>query len=305
MRMAVETGFHAAVFRHETQPWSDDQTGQTIEHWLQVLHARSDPRATFAVLTWPMRRRRARVYVHLMDERGVAVSFAKISLDQHNCDLACREAAVLRSDELRKQRCFRVPRLLLHAESGHESILVTDAAPATARPPAKKENRAARSLAEVSEALRSLSGGVRVRPLDDPGPSRWWKRFQEVAPTLDGAFVSDVLAAAEHPTPLVLAHGDLCISNILTEGPTTWLVDWEFSDTHAPLLTDAIGIDLGRNLRSNMARPERGQRLLARRYLENQETDVQRNVILALAYRAAFGFDDVRALTRNWRTTLL
>lgn len=250
-----------------------------------------------AATFWPTQVERGRLYVHLLDTEGCPIAFAKISLSSESSDNArlSREADALRELGARCLRTFRVPRLLMQDTKGGHSYLLLESLPTSARPIARKLD------AYPDECVEEYAGPLRYCSLDMVSRLSWWDQYLGQLDEHCQAFHNELTSSLQGTGIRVCrAHGDLSRHNIVQNGRTLWIYDWEESVPDAPARTDALGFAIALNQAGIRKNPVSWARTFKRRYLENVQVDVRAEFMMALAFRHAAGMDDATLIIQNW-----
>lgn len=295
MRCAVLTGLDRLALRRTAEPLPD-RGDAALPRCLSLIDEHLGPSPSFPTLVWPPQADRARLYVYPLDLDGRARAFVKVGLDDANVEFIRREVAALRRFEQSPPRSFRTPRVLHHHEEPGLSVTIFEAVPDGARPTAEPgEDR----LRPILDELSQLSGSPIEQELDGASGPDWWQRFLGRM-DIDDGFRNDLFQRLRSPVRLGFAHGDFGSNNILFDGDDAWLIDWEYADSQAPVLTDRLAFELGLHVRAHLADPVRGVRDFHARYLEGRPSTEQCDAMLALAFRISAGFEDALHMAREW-----
>jgi len=244
------------------------------------------------VVVWPPQPDRGRLYVHASDARGRPVAFVKVALDERNNHLLAREVAALGRLARERPSSFDVPEILAAQTVAGSLVVVGEPLPAGARSPAAR--RAVLPAAAVTEYAGP------VREATDVTATSWWQSYRRsLVPEL-AVFDDELTRAAARGTRTARAHGDLSAHNMALVGGRLWLLDWEESAPDAPVLTDLLGFVLSAVSRRLVARPEDWRTHLRRSPAPGLEGAARQELMLALAFRHARGFEDATGILRHW-----
>lgn len=296
LELAMRLGIDGLLSRRVDEPID----GLRIDHLLHELGSMLDRPDLDAVVFWPPETGRGRVYLHLLErtpEHGCRpVGFAKISLDEFNDTRLDHEAAVLAELSRHRSAALYVPPVLARGEFAGHRVVVTEPLPPDARPIPRRLD------AFPAACVEAFAG--EPRPVGGDGlPSlSWWPAYRQ---HLDGAgevFDVQLRRLAAGGFAVRRAHGDFGPSNIFETAGGPWVLDWEESAADAPMLADEITFDLGVNARRIAGDPVRALREFAQRRLRRADDSGRREILMALAFRAAVGPRDARLFIRHWGT---
>ncbi len=270
-----------------------------IEYLLRELGSILNQSDLEAAVFWPPETSRGRVYLHLFDRRQRAcrpVGFAKVSLDEFNDRRLDHEATVLTQLSQRPSDALHVPAVLGRGAVAGHRVVVTEPLPPDARTiPARADAFPAACVEAFAGESKPVSG-------DELAALSWWPAYRR---HLDGGgrtFDEELRALAAGGVTVRRAHGDFGPSNIFETGDRLWVLDWEESTVDAPMLADEITFDMGVNARRIATDPVGALRKFAQRRLRSVDDAGRREVLMALAFRAAVGPRDARLFIRHWGT---
>lgn len=244
------------------------------------------------VLTFPAQEDRGRMYATLFDAACQPIGFAKIASIDGRPELLEAEARALQEVASWSGRAYHVPKLLALETVDDGRLLLTQSLPAPARPypcrdTAVPDFQVAAGRRHVDpHAFQSLS---------------WWSGLQAELTERYAAFATALQRYGERGLNVGWAHGDLGPGNIASSGGELWIYDWEQSQPDAPNLTDAIGFFLGCRTRRVLAAPGQVLEEFSKRFLDGRSEADQADAIFSLAYRLAYGGDDIRHLLQHWQ----
>ncbi|MBW4575255.1 MAG: hypothetical protein KME08_08220 [Aphanothece sp. CMT-3BRIN-NPC111] len=228
--------------------------------WLDsVCEFLGEPSAN-AVVIWPSKRDRGRVYVHLLGCDAKPLAFIKLSLDAYTDRLLLAEANTLADLKAMGLEKFRIPSVLQQGSFQNHSYLSFQHIPVEAKPVNTSwDNFPAQCIQEYAGPDQFVYG-EQLRKLP------WWQRFWKVTEA-ESAFAQEVRDLQDLPLRVRRVHGDLVPANMVSVKDQLWIFDWEESCTHAPYMTDEIVFFLALNQRQILSNPVFGLRALAARYL--------------------------------------
>jgi hypothetical protein len=290
--VAARTGMFSCLFpaREMTLP---TVAGRELEGWLDQVGRSPDGAGLHPVFVWPADPARGRIYLHLLADDGRLVGFCKIGLDSKNNSLIGREQAALERLAEMNLALSRVPRVLASGCLNNHAYLVVEAAPADAR---------------VTDWRGDLPLGPHIA--EYAGPSRqveradldsldWWREARRCFADNCG-FLRALDDAARGGVAVCRAHGDLNRTNILRHGSgPVWLLDWEQSSDHAPVLTDQVCAAVDALWLSHPGDPV----VCLRKLMEGPPfltNSCPPDAVLALAFLGAAGFTPALAIIGEW-----
>lgn len=295
LRLAVRLGADGLLARRVDDPLEQVIAGGLDEVLRQLGRIRED--AGFSVvIMWPPEADRGRVYLHLFDRTCRPVGFAKLSLDDASDERLDREASILTELSRKKTGALHVPTVLGRGVVAGHRVVVTEPLPSDARP------IAARPDAFPAACVEAFAGEAKPVAGDGLGALSWWAAYQR---HLDGhgrMFDEELRALAAGGVAVRRAHGDFGPSNIFETAEGLWVLDWEESAADAPRLADEITFDMAVNARRIATDPVGALREFARRRLRSVDDAGRREILMALAFRAAVGPRDARLFIRHWGT---
>ena len=295
MQVAMGIGIDGLLSRAVADPLQGPVEGGIGPVLREIGSLLQEPGVTAAVV-WPPEAGRGRVYLHLFDRSCRPVAFAKLSLDDANDDRLDHEASILTELSRTHTAALHVPAVLGRATVAGHRVMVTEPLPADAQPiPARRDAFPAACVEAFAGEARHVSG-------QDLGALSWWPAYRR---HLDGhgrAFDKELQALAAGGVAVRRAHGDFGPSNIFETPEGLWVLDWEHSASDAPILADEITFDMGVNARRIATDPAGALREFARRRLRSADDAARREILMALAFRAAAGPRDARSFIRQWGT---
>ncbi len=295
MRIAMGIGIDGLLARAVADPLKGPVDGGIGSVLREVGSLLEEPDLAAAIV-WPPEAGRGRVYLHLFDRSCRPVAFAKLSLDDANDDRLDREASILTELSRAHTAALHVPAVLGRGVVAGHTVVVTEPLPSDARP------IAARPDAFPAACVEAFAGEAKPVSGDGLGALSWWAAYQR---HLDGhgrTFDEELRALAAGGVAVRRAHGDFGPSNIFETGEGLWVLDWEESAADAPRLADEITFDMGVNARRIATDPVGALREFARRRLRSVDDAGRREILMALAFRAAVGPRDARLFIRHWGT---
>jgi hypothetical protein len=271
---------------------ADDPVGSagfSFRAWMDDVRGALGASGAEGVVIWPPQRERGRIYVHLFDGGLRPIGFAKVAFDAHNAECLRREAATLRELERQAPRTFRAPRVLAEGAQGSAWHVVLEALPESARPLDASAAFPARCAAEFAGPPRRVPS-ERLRELS------WWSAHERAA--AGGAFDAELRGLLAGGAAVCRAHGDFGPANIVRDGATLWIFDWEESRPDGPVLADEVMYTFGMDLQASRE-PRRALALLRERFLRAGGSP-RAEVMLALAFRRALGMADAARIIECW-----
>jgi hypothetical protein len=295
MRLLMHLGLDRVVGRTVTSP-VDRANGFDFHAWMERTRADLDePRAT-CVVFWPPQRDRGRIYVHVFGSEFRPIGFAKISFDESNDVRLDREERMLRDLAGGGLRTFRVPRVLSSGRTGTDghASLVMEPIPESARPLPRVEGAyPARCVAELAAETRRLSAAEIRR-------TSWWAEYESLLGDEHAAFAADLSERLVDGGSVCRTHGDFGTTNIVRDGDSLWIFDWEESHQEGPVLTDEISFYLGVNRPRSSTDPGSLIARFRERFLGDGSPIRRVDVMLALAFRYTVNARPAGLLISNW-----
>ena len=293
--LAMRLGIDGLLGQRVDDPIDEPGIDSLLRELGSILHQPDLEAAVF----WPPETGRGRVYLHLFDRRQRAcrpVGFAKVSLDEINDRRLDHEATVLTELSRRPSDALHVPAVLGQGTVAGHRVVVTEPLPPDARP------ISARPDAFPAACVEAFAGEARPVSADKLPALSWWPAYRGHLDGRGRAFDEELRALVAGGVAVRRAHGDFGPSNIFETGEGLWVLDWEESAVDAPMLADEITFDMGVNARRIAADPVGALREFARRRLRSVDDAGRREILMALAFRAAAGPRDARLFIRHWGT---
>ncbi|MDD4352180.1 MAG: hypothetical protein PHU71_04340 [Candidatus Gracilibacteria bacterium] len=267
------------------------------DFWLQDMRRHFGLPSLTATVFWPTSVERGRLYVHLLDEKGRPAAFAKISialLATNNAKLL-KEANAIYEIEARGLTTFRTPRVLMQGAIQNHSYLVLEPLSTSVRPIARKPQ------AYPNEAVKEYAGPIRFISSDVVPTLSWWGQYLNKLNDHSRIFHDEMMRYLQHSKISVCrAHGDLSSHNVVYDGSTLWIYDWEESTPDAPARADAIGFIIAMHQSAIRRNPVSWTKTLKKQYFGTVKYDHRADFMMALAFRYAVGIDDAALIIQNW-----
>lgn len=267
------------------------------DDWLQEMRRYFCIPCLTATVFWPTNIERGRLYVHLLEENGCPVAFVKMSISSPsngNAPLR-REANILCDIEMKGLRTFRAPRLLTQGTIGNHLYLILEPLPVSARPIVRKPYE------YPLEAVNEYSGPLRSISSDMVPKLSWWGQYLNKLNDHHRAFHDEMTKYLQEAEITVCrAHGDLSSHNVVRDGETLWIYDWEESVSDAPALTDSLGFTIALYQSAVRKNPITWTKVLKKRYFENVDIALRTEFMMALAFRHSVGINDATLIIQNW-----
>ncbi len=246
------------------------------------------------VVYWPPQTSRRRIYVHLFDSDLTPVGFVKVSFDTENDDSLERETKALEKLHADKLKESRVPRVLSAGRFGGHVYLITEPIPVSAKPvPSRIETFPRACICEYAGPPRHVS-------LQEVTGLSWWASYRNTLENTDGGFHEDLMRCMDQGIDIGNAHGDMGSANLLRDGNTLWVYDWESYCDDAPALADEIGYYMGLNFTRILTDPRQELGRFRQRFLRDASNQRQCSVLVSLAFLASLGRDDAILFLKNW-----
>jgi hypothetical protein len=133
------------------------------------------------------------------------------------------------------------------------------------------------------------------------GPERlgelsWWREHERRC--TGGAFEDELRDFLGGGAAVCRAHGDFGSANIVRDGETLWIFDWEESRPDGPVLADEVMFTVGMDPQAARD-PRRGLELVRVRFLRGSAPR-RGEAMLALAFRRALGMADAARIIECW-----
>lgn len=289
LRCAVLSGVDQLPWFRAADPLSG--TGFDLGRWSDETFSDARDTALAVIWPWPPGSYRGRVYVHAMDRRsGEPLAFSKISLREDQDERLRTEAATLGSLQGSVGSAAKVPELITVGTSQGRVFLTVTQVPETARP-------ARLDMAFPHAIAASIAGASRTMPAEEALRSHWWSRFLRHGGGVYADFLAEATAHLRvHGLTVCRAHGDFSVKNLLVDGDTLWIVDWEDSDAAAPHLTDWVAFHVESGRAEGLRNPAGALQKLIATAAGGRRVDVG----LALAYLQQAGSGDAARLLAQW-----
>jgi hypothetical protein len=266
--------------------------GFDFKIWRRELERNLGRSIAHAIVTWPSESSRWRLYVHLLDAELRAFAFVKLAFSSG--DNLVLEAEALRTlNELEFQK-VRVPKLMSHGRIGDVSYLVMESLPAHVKPLRLTQDwDSSVIVAEYCGQRRRLSGAEIMN-------LRWWSAYAKALRSEHRSFHAELIRLLALGTEVCRAHGDLGLANMVTDGQSTWIFDWESSDFSAPALADSIGFFMSFALGKSHRNPRAHLARFQARFLSDNSEEQRVAVMLAVAFRHGYGIPDAGRIMKAW-----
>lgn len=251
------------------------------------------PEKAGVVIFWPKNQDRGRLYLHLFD--GVKpIGFAKLATERSAAQCLEREANALRALAGLAGGTFRVPAVIGEGWIDSYTFLLMQSFPSSAR------SMRGGQFSYPDACVAAFSGNHSTIAPHEVATLSWWSRYEQGLSREQDPFHRDLVSSLTRGIDVCMAHGDLSPHNVVRDGRTLWICDWESSAIDAPVLADRVGFELAAH---PVLAAKNHRRLLAglERSLEPEHgSEARVGIMLALAYRHAFGFVDADRILRNW-----
>ena len=266
-----------------------------FQDWLDTLRGTIGAPSAEAVIIWPPKTDRGRIYIHLLDANARPLAFVKLALDASNDEYLRNEAQTIGKLQALQLTSFRIPSLMEIGTWNEHYYCVFEPIATDAKPVQSSWNSFPR------ECVKEYAGQVRIISSQQLTELDWWKNFWEVTPP-ESAFAQDVRIAQGHPIRVCRAHGDLGIMNMIRVDGQILIFDWEECCDDAPILTDELMFFLVLNQREFLAKPAVGLRKLNQRYLSGASARRRYDVIMALTFIRASDKLVATKILCNWES---
>lgn len=289
--LACRTGLGLLVIRPLAAP-SHPEFGARLQEWQDMLRCKIlHP----LILLPPQGLSRGRFYVQEIAVDGRSSHFTKIGMTPENHRQLSCEAETLLALEAQCTPRFRVPLLIERLEVRDWQSLTVQVLPDSAKPLDLDDPR-------YEEALAWYCGPTSAERVGHLMRSAWWQAFENKVGGRAPAFMREIAACADRTVTVGRAHGDAGPHNFLCDGNTIWIVDWESSTAKAPILVDRIALELGAKRKQVMAKPKAYLQKFTARHSASEAGQCRRNLMLALAFRAASGHQEATELIEAWES---
>jgi hypothetical protein len=274
-------------------PDKDAQLAEDTQEWLES-GVFQPPGRLFTVLAWPPQQDRGRAYIHVLDERGSSVGFAKMAFDARNNEQLAREAAIVSTLPPEGLSGLRAPRLLDRRYIRGRLVTTYEAVPT----PPMWRTHAGPNLPD--KVVKWCSREVSTMSASDLEGLSWW-RPPVVREDGTHGFYRELTG---YPRGITVArvHGDLSPNNCLRVGGYTWVVDWEEAAEDGPICTDIVSFFLSRNYRALRRDPEHWRKVLDSKAAQLSGYPRQ-ELMAAVAFRHQRGFRDARLIIERWTSS--
>ena len=269
--------------------------GVDFEAWVAVLCEQLHVAELQPVLVWPADPLRGRVYMSLLNKQGEKVGFCKLGLDDKNNALIERERQALEHLQSMELKLSRIPKLLAHGNLDEKmnggAYLVVEITPANTG------NIDWQSDASIEANIAEYAGSGRMIDRAEIESLSWWpgvtRRFANHSVLMD-----EINAAVDQGIEVCLAHGDLNCTNVLLSktNDQVWLLDWEQSDTNAPILTDHVCMAVDKLWLANAQDASGNLKKFKDTFTYENDAKKRAQIIMALAYLSAAGFPPALAM---------
>ncbi len=232
-----------------------------VEHLATTL---GEPKLVAAV-TIGQRRRNRKPVLQLIRPDGMVVGYAKVGWSPLTNELVSNEADILRLVEGRLGTGLRVPHVLCREPWGNGQVVVTSPllpqSPIGAAVSSVTDRRVVPDSNDIVRAIAAVEKGGRC-PVDSLDLWQRWERYE-----IDKLIDLHDLRRRHEGTMLDIGlwHGDFTPWNLLVQGSSVAIWDWEFAGVGRPIGFDALHRDFeehrrapgGRNQEALIAAVER------------------------------------------------
>lgn len=279
------------------RPYTPSSVGSELiyERWKELLEVKLGKTDLDLIITWPAERLRNRAYIHAFDSTGQVVAFTKISFAQTDQEILRRETSFLRKARRDTSPNIHYPRCLADGFFNDAWYSIMEAIPTEANTPAWRDDF------DPSGIIASWQGKAQEMPVADLLKRDWWWRYEKCLPENAKLFHRMLTELLVGPVWVAPAHGDLGLSNIVQKGSETWVFDWEYAEEAAPVLADDLGFYMSFHLGKGPQPHETFAASLSK--LCGRKNSLKlgiRDVMLALAFRQAWGLPDAKAYLESW-----
>ncbi|MGA3266045.1 MAG: glycosyltransferase [Verrucomicrobiota bacterium] len=290
---AIRTGGSRLLARRRAGP-IEPALNFDFKSWQRELEEHLGRRIAHPIVSWPSEPWRRRFYVHLLDEHLRSFAFVKLALRPEDRPRLAAQAEALAALSKLTFRQLRVPQLIRHDHFGPASYLVVQPLPTEARPPLLKQDWG-------TSVLTAEYCGLRRRMTRDEitGLSWWTEYIQSLRPE-HRDFHEELTRLLASGAEVCRAHGDLALSNMVTDGSCTWLFDWELSHPDAPVLTDAVGFFMSFTVGKVPRDPAAQLAKFRAHFLPDDSAQRRLDIMLAIAFRNGCGVPDAGRLMAAW-----
>ncbi len=293
--VCINTGLDRFFSRPATSPLADT-FGFDFDRWLSQAQADLGAGGLIGIVYWPPQADRRRIYVHLFNTDLTPVGFVKVSLDTVNDGSLERETKALETLHTAALQQCRVPRVLSAGRFGGHTYLITEPIPVSAKPVAALVESFPRACVD------EYAGHARRVSAQEITGLSWWAAYRSTLGNTDGGFHNALMGSMAHGLDIGNAHGDMGSANLVRDGETLWVYDWENYCDDAPLLADEIGFYMAINFTRILTDPKHELDRFCQRFLRDTPDLTPCSVLASLAFRAAWGLDDAILFLKHWGT---
>lgn len=248
----------------------------------------------FAIVSFPSSESRKRFYVHLFDEEGVNVAFAKVSRDSVN-DLFLEDEKRNIENLANKEFSFKVPKIIRADIYNDHQFVLYEPMPSDS----KVKNSNWEDYGEkISQELRKDTVVSKVL-----SETTW---VEKLFKTISSKNVKDYFEANDLTKDSVInvcfSHGDLHNGNIRHYKDEVWVFDWESGCEDAPIITDEISFYLGTIQRLFSRSPELVHQDIYNKFINGKSDEYIRDVGLAFAFLCTMDRQDAKNIVLNWKS---
>ncbi|MGD1275953.1 MAG: glycosyltransferase [Tepidisphaeraceae bacterium] len=247
----------------------------------------------FPVVHGPPQTERRRLYVHLLDQRGQPVAFAKLALDQQNNARLAREVEMLTMFRATPPVRFQVPRLTREGMYDEHRYLLLEPLPQDMTSPDLTWEALRMSIQEMAGPLRLLSA-PEVRE------AAWYQELQSRPDIITPQYLSELNRCCADGLPVCRVHGDFGINNLVLTPEGLWIIDWEQSSDNGPFRTDEIAYYLSLHHSQLMSGASRAAGAFAQTFLAGASPQDRRDVQAALAFLSVADLETARRIIAQW-----
>lgn len=249
----------------------------------------------FPVVHGPPQIERRRLYVHLLDQKGQPVAFAKLALDQQNNVRLAREVEMLTMFRATPPVRFQVPRLRREGMFDEHRYLLLEPLPQDMTSPDLTWESLRMSIQEMAGPRRVLSA-AEVRE------AAWYQELQSRPDIVAPQYLTELNRWCADELPVCRVHGDFGINNLVLTPEGLWIIDWEQSSDSGPFRTDEIAYYLSLHHSQLMSGSSRATGAFAQTFLAGVTPQDRRDVQAALAFLGVAGLETARRIIAQWDT---
>ena len=299
LRAAVASGLDRLIIEHAPDPLGPS-SDFNFALWLRQATRELGAEGLTATVIWPLPlgNTRSRLYVHLLDHSGQPIAFAKISFDEAENEGLHTEARMLKTLSKATLQHFKVPTPFFAGFSQGHYYLMVEAAPTTARPIGNSlRYYPARAVAEIA-STPTMVGSEAIFAMP------WWNRFLKRYAGIP-RFIDEVITSLKHRSAtLCRIQGDFAAHNLMRDGRTLWIVDWEQGTEAGPQLTDPLRYYLATRKRDCYRRPAAVLNDILHREVTEESSQRRLDVGMALAYLHGARISEATQLLRSWHSSV-